>query len=170
MNFSISIKNVSTSSKEIFLEGFIDENSEFPSEVDFSAVDKLYINFEKVGFINSGGIKVWVYFCESLEKFPDLKVFLKKCPAKILEQINKTKGFLPKNAKVISAYVPIFCNSCERTFEVFQDMTYLIHDSADLFEKVADPACGSFPRCRNKWERDYCEHSLFKFLEKENNE
>lgn len=168
MDFSYEYSVSSAQVSELKLIGYLDETSTLPTEEDFSKVEKLFIDFSQLDFINSGGIKTWIIFIDKLEQINSLKVYFRKCPQTVVDQINLVHGFLPKNGQVISVFVPVFCNKCERCFNVFQDMKNLDTDFEQLPERVDNPHCGEFPGCKSEFEIDVVKEHYFRFLKQQN--
>ena len=98
MSFDCHIREASPTTLEMQIAGSIDEHAKFPSDFDFSKANHLYIDFSLVNFINSVGIKVWVNFAEKLGSFGNLTVHMRKCNRTVIDQVNKTVGFLGPNA------------------------------------------------------------------------
>ena len=145
MEFSFTINETSPTTTELLLSGFLDEFAKLPEDYDYSKVTKLYVDFSKVEFINSGGIKLWVNFIDELERRDDLTIYFRKCRRMVVDQINLIEGFLPKNGHVLSVFVPIFCEKCEKGIEVFQDISKLNEDFDDVMNRAEDPGCGGNP-------------------------
>lgn len=166
MDFSHSLKKIDSSTLEIKLSGNFDENATLPNNLDFDGILSLYIDFNKIEFINSGGIKVWINFCQQLEEIETLNVYFRKCKRIIIDQINSIEGFLPKNAEILSFYIPVFCNKCENSFDVFHDIKKLGEDISDVTNRVETTDCDYFPKCRKNFEVDIMPRLFFKFLKK----
>ena len=164
MEFSYSINETGATTLELQLEGFLDEFARLPDDHDFSECKSLYVDFGKVDFINSGGIKLWVNFIDNLERLPELKIYFRKARRMVVDQINLIEGFLPKNAQLLSVYVPVFCNKCENSMEVFQDVSKLNDNYDEIIMRVEDPNCGEFPKCRKEFEIDVIPEQYFRFL------
>lgn len=163
MEFSYELSEEDSSSLELKLNGYFDEFASLPENIDFSKYKSFYIDFSGVDFINSGGIKLWVNFAETLDTHTELKTYFRKCKRIVVDQINLIEGFLPANAEVLSVYVPIFCDKCERSFNAFQDISKLKENFHEIFSRVQDPQCGEFPKCTKSFEVDIIDERFFKF-------
>lgn len=166
MNTNIEFLTADEKSIAINLTGIIDETVRFPIDHDFSEAEVLEIDFSKVRFFNSGGIKSWVVFSDYLGKQENLQVSFLNCNRMIIDQVNRTLGFLPKNGQVTSVLIPIFCKQCSKTYESQQSSANLKGHTSDIIKQAGDTHCGSFPECQKKWELDFHPAEFFKFLEK----
>ncbi len=164
MSFDCNIREASPTTLEMQIAGNLDEHARFPADFDFSKATNLYIDFSLVNFINSGGIKVWVNFSEKLGAFGNLNVHLRKCNRVIIDQVNRTVGFLGPNAKVLSLYIPVFCNKCENSLQVFQEVPSAEIVQEQIFDKIEGCAYGPSRTSRTNWELDFIEEEFFKFL------
>lgn len=89
---------------EVTFEGVFDEDVVFKPLKPSSQVA---LQLEKVEAINSCGIREWITWMQSMSDRTVIE--LHKCPKIIVDQINMVEGFLPKNGKVMSFFVPYFC-------------------------------------------------------------
>lgn len=165
MGNSYRIHQAGPESIELQLTSYLEEKLELPFEYEFQNITHLYIDFTDVEAINSGGIKIWVRFVEKLASYSNLKVYFRKCNRIIINQIYKTAGFIPRNAEVISILAPVFCEQCDRSFNVFQDMQLIPDDINDILIHMDPPQCGQFPSCKKHWEVDIHEEGFNRFLE-----
>ncbi|MCJ8277925.1 MAG: hypothetical protein HRT44_01690 [Bdellovibrionales bacterium] len=166
MEFNYKIKELDKDNVELVLSGFLEESSQLPHDLDLSNKMALYIDFEDLKFINSGGIKNWVKFANKIENFDDLTVVFKNCHRIIIDQINLVEGLLPSNASVLSLYVPIFCGQCEKSYEVFQIVNQMSDNFDTFLSRVTPASCQSSERC-TKLELDIFPELYFKFLKKD---
>ncbi len=166
MEFSYKTK-AEGSTVELHLVGYFDEFAKLPSPDDFSEYSKVIIDFSAVEFINSGGIKVWLGFADNLGLMKDLTSEMQGCRRFVVDQVNMIEGFVPKNGKVTSVFVPIFCDKCEVSFDVHQPIATLDKDFPDVFDKVKPDDCKEFPKCRKYFELDIVKDSYFRFLDNE---
>ena len=148
---------------ELTLSGYLEESSKLPGKLPLEKDQALYIDFEELKFINSGGIKSWVNFAKYIEKFDDTTIVYKNCHRVIIDQINLVNGLLPNNATALSLYVPVFCSKCEKSYELFQ----LVHQISDNFDsilkRVTPASCISAEVCQSL-EIDIFPELYFKFL------
>ena len=170
MVFKCEVKNISDSVCEIVLVGHFDEDSHIPEDIPFDSITDLSINLGRMESINSRGIKTWILFIDELNKYPALNVKLENCPRIFVDQINLVDGMLSEKVKVNSLLIPIFCNKCEESFDVFQEVESLnaekIEDIDSLIDKVKATPCDSFPGCKREFEIDVVADLYFKFLKK----
>lgn len=168
MKFNYSLKEVGGVTSELVLNGAIDARVEFPEESYFINTQNLYVDFENVSLIDSMGIKRWVNFCEKINQSKSLRIYFRKCPQLIVNQINRIVGFLPPNGSVISFYIPVFCSGCDQTFQVFQDVSKIKDQYNHVLDRVTRPSCTSYPHCRNTWELDIVANEYLHFLKESN--
>jgi hypothetical protein len=86
------------------LSGVIDEDVDF-SQYKISPVSQLSVFWREVRSINSCGIREWIKW---LAANPVQAIYYFECPKIIVDQINMVQGFLPKQGKVRSFFVPYF--------------------------------------------------------------
>jgi hypothetical protein len=100
---NLKIKNVGT---KYYLEliGDLDEDAKF-EDLYMPDATEITVNFDKVTHIQSCGIREWIQLINPYIKLPFVYV---NCPKIIIDQINMLDGFLPKNGKVESFYVPYY--------------------------------------------------------------
>lgn len=67
----------------------------------------IQFNLDGIVSINSTGTKEWARLMAGCDK---VSVVLSNCPKVFIDQINAIKGFLPRNCKVRSFYVPYYCD------------------------------------------------------------
>lgn len=87
------------------LVGQIDEDTDF-APCDISGAKNLKMNLEGVKSINSCGIREWIKWLDQSQSAESVEFH--KCPKIIIDQMNMVEGFLPKNAKVMSFFVPYY--------------------------------------------------------------
>jgi hypothetical protein len=100
---NLRVKNIGT---KYYLElvGDIDEDVNF-STFRVTDATEITVSFEEVTRIQSCGIREWIQLINPYVKLPITYV---KCPKIIVDQINMIDGFLPKNGRVESFYVPYY--------------------------------------------------------------
>jgi hypothetical protein len=94
---------------QIALEGAIDEDAKFPI-VPMSGIKRVVIDLNAIRSINSVGIREWLTWIRPMAAVAEM-VF-ERCPKSIVLQFNMVDGFLPAKTKVVSFYVPYFCEKC----------------------------------------------------------
>lgn len=83
--------------------------------IDLAGKLELHLNFDGITYINSFGVKSWVFWMWEIEKnFPNLKVLIYKCPVVMWRQILTIANFVPKITQIKSLYVPYFCDTCKQ--------------------------------------------------------
>lgn len=165
MNFNYTFIALDNNNYELTLSGYLEESSELPKSLPLDNAQALYIDFEELKFINSGGIKTWVNFANYLEAFDDTTIVYKNCHRVMIDQINLISGLLPNNASVLSLYIPIYCTKCEKSYEVFQ-LTHQIEDNfKDILNRAKPAKCNSSNVCEDL-EVDIFPELYFKFLNK----
>jgi hypothetical protein len=147
-------------------EGTIDEDMQFPAIV-LKGQEKIVIDLHSVKAINSVGIREWLNWIRPLAE--QLPIELIRCPKAIVFQFNMVEGFLPKQAKVSSFYVPFYCEKCDREdnvlFNVGTEVTVSAGVVAIEFDKKAANLCKSTAgECEA--EMDVTESKYFQFLKK----
>lgn len=93
----------------MMFSGAINEEAKLPNLKDFKG-SPLHIDLEGVTFINSLGIRQWIHWLDTAD---GVEVSLLRVPPLFIDQVNIVDGFLPKNMKVLSFYVPYVCEKCE---------------------------------------------------------
>lgn len=160
---------ISLDSIKVRFDGMLSENSELPdADMDFSEISNVYLDFSRVNFVNSGGVKKWILFAEKLSKYSDLRVVFTNCPRIIIDQVNMIIGFLPKNGVIESVIVPLHCQKCDRGFKVrkgLKDVKQIPTDN-DLINLFNPDDCEFSPECKNHLEVDGLTDYLFNFMKK----
>jgi hypothetical protein len=152
-NLNLRLKNVGT---KYYLElfGKLNEDTNF-SKVDLTQATEIVANFKNVTQIQSCGVREWIKLIKPYSNIPF--IFL-NCPKAVIDQINMVDGFLPKNGKVESFYVPYFSETNGSTMNV-------------LFRFGSDFDLSGVLRYReikdsegNSMAIDVVEHKYFRFL------
>lgn len=86
------------------LIGELDEDTKF-LDLYIPEATEITVNFEKVIRLQSCGIREWIQLIRPYNQLPFTFI---NCPKIVIDQINMTEGFLPKNGLVASFYVPYF--------------------------------------------------------------
>ncbi len=166
VGFSYELRDLSEHGLELVLIGYMDEQTVLPDVSKFSNHTKLIINFGRVNAVLSMGVKEWVRFAEKLEQQPHLNVEFKNCSKQVIDQINLVKGFLPKNANVSTLFVPIYCNTCSRTFKVSRKTESIKEEINKVVAAMEVPDCDKFPTCKETFELECNPEAYLKFLER----
>lgn len=93
----------------IAFTGRINEEAELPDLTPYQN-KPLIVDLNKVTFINSLGIRLWILW---VEKHPEVSFSFMNIPPTILDQVNLIKDFLPKGSAILSFYVPTYCEECD---------------------------------------------------------
>jgi len=146
--FNFKVENLSADSQIISFRGYLDETAQLPSYESLANLKSLVFNFDGSRIINSSGIKMWVQLMSQLALLKDLKIVFQNCHPLILDQINLIEGFLPKNAEVESLYVMLFCEKCEKEFDVCKKVSDIRPGLGMAIRDLKELDCENFPECR----------------------
>lgn len=98
----------------VHIEGSVDENfSQFSQAILDGG--KLEFSLEKLKSINSTGIREWIKLMQRLTKS---EITFTHCPKIFIDQLNMVSGFIPKNSKIISFYVPYYNEDLDQEVRV----------------------------------------------------
>jgi anti-anti-sigma regulatory factor len=115
------------------------------------------INFRKVEFVNSCGVRAWINFLREAEK--GRKVIFEECTPEIVSQINMIPNFRG-SAHIKSVYASYACESCDhQKWELFEEGRNL-PGSSDA--SVPPPKC---EKCGAQMEMDELEDEFFAWLD-----
>lgn len=149
---------------KIALFGTIDEDVVFPN-VSLEGVKTVALDLEGVRTINSVGIREWLNWITPISE--KVELVLSRCPKALVFQFNMVEGFLPSRAKVLSFYVPYFCEKCDREdnvlFSVGQDIQ-IVGGVVQVTKDVKATSACKGPDC--ELEMDVTESKYFQFLKK----
>jgi hypothetical protein len=124
-----------TSIAKFFFIGEINENFRFDDyEKIFQPI--IQIDFEKVTLINSCGLRDLTSF---LKRFEQRKILYYNCPRLLMGHINRVKGILPENCKILSFYAPYYCESMDQGIDLKLFSSEIINGKAP---KKNDPNTG----------------------------
>jgi len=163
--FSYEIKDLGDLGLELVLVGYMDEQTILPEISKFANTNKLAINFGRVNSLLSMGVKAFVLFSDQLESLPHLKIEFKNCSKQVVDQINLVNGFLPKNATVTSIFVPLSCQTCNRTFRVLKKTDNIKTEISNVIAELDVPDCDNFPDCKASFELECSPKGYLKFLD-----
>jgi hypothetical protein len=143
--------------------GVIDEDVEFPQVTPPEG--ELHIDLQNVSSINSVGIREWLNWITPLAE--KSKVILMNAPKALVFQFNMVEGFLPKNAKVNSFYVPYFCETCDQEYNVLFNVGKEVEVSAGQYKINYDVKAANLCKGADcEIEMDASEGKYFQFLKK----
>lgn len=135
----------------IALEGIIDEDSVF-DKIKALKLATYIFDFDKVGMINSCGIREWIKY---LQEIDNAKISYVNCPQIIIEQVNMVHGFIRKGITVDSFYGPYFCTNCDTEKKILLKNVEVINFKAPAKQ------CNT---CKADLEFDAIEKQYFSFL------
>lgn len=148
------------------LSGTINEDANFGS-ISTEEISQIHVDFEKVKYINSAGIKKWILWIKELQaKKKNFEMFFANCPSTIVEQMNVVKSFLPKVAVVRSFFVPFFCEICSVSDVCLYRLNFEFQKKANSENyslKHPQVLCSS---CKTQMSEDFLEAKYFSFLNK----
>ena len=140
----------------VFFEGPIDENcGEALNGLHGQVGNKVVLNFRKLEYVNSLGIRNWINFLINFEEGRD--VTFDDCPSDVIMQINMVPKFVG-SCKVKSFFGNFSCESCGHEMEV----NFSADESQDdLIEKSSNIQC---EKCQAIMEFEEDADSYFEFL------
>lgn len=98
------------------------------------------IDLSKVEFINSVGVRNWI----QTYPFKSKKVELINVSVHVMDSFNMTPG-MQLGGKVLSFFLPVYCENCEETFELIHVSDIDLKDP-DFKIALKPCACGSQPQ------------------------
>jgi hypothetical protein len=146
----------------IEFKGSITEASVFESLV-FADKTQIHLNFEEISYINSAGVRRWVFWMWNIEKdFPSIKILINRCPIVMWRQIMTVANFVPKITQIKSFYIPYFCEKCQSaSMRLFETKPLLDSDDQILKQKLSDEACSA---CQSTLMMDASLESINRFI------
>ena len=153
--YEIKIEKAGAAFK-VKVTGVIDEDVDFNS-YSLAGASTLELNLENVKSINSCGIREWIKW---IGTGGTAAVTYLLCPKIIVDQINMVQGFLPANGKVLSFYVPYFCD------ESGEEKNVLFNFGKEFTESTISPPTAVKDGAGNTMEMDVVEAKYFKFIKK----
>lgn len=133
------------------LAGVVDEDSNF-DKIKNLKMNKFVFDFEKVGMINSCGIREWIKYLQELE---GVEIKYQNCPQIIIEQVNMVHGFIRKGIVVETFFAPYFCTNCDTEKRILLKSSEIINSKAPVKQ------CNT---CKSDLEFDAIEKQYFSFL------
>lgn len=103
--FDLKIDKASSPWK-VEIAGVIDEDADFNPH-SLAGAPAVEFRLGNIKSINSCGIREWIKWVGTAGSAP-VQYF--DCPKIIVDQINMVQGFLPATGKVMSFYVPFYCD------------------------------------------------------------
>lgn len=127
--------------------------------------EKVIIDLDKAAYINSSGVRNWMVWAIAVGKLArEVTVELHKIRPVFVRTQRAIRDFMPMGSKVVSAYVPYFCEACRENHEVIynsgQDFGPHIAE-AQLAEKIEYSTC---PKCQGTMEIDELAEAYLKLF------
>lgn len=108
-------------------------------------------------YMNSAGIREWLRWIKPAAEMEKLTIQLYKCPEAFIQLSNMIKEMIPKNAQVMSFYIPYFSKATEE-----QKMVLLTRGHEYVDDKISLPVV--YDSTNQKMEVDVDQTRFFKFL------
>lgn len=144
------------STLQLTLMGTIDEDADF-SKIPIAGATAIDLQLGGVKSINSCGIREWIKWMGAAT---GAQIKWNECPKVLVDQINMVDGFLPANAKVMSFYVPYFCD------DAGSEKNVLYRYGTEYSEGQLTPPASVKDDDGNDMEMDVIESKYFKFIKK----
>ena len=143
-------------SLDLRIFGTLDEDAKLPN-ANFSSATSINFDFGGLTSINSCGIRDWIKWISYIK--PSTRVTYSNCPKIIVDQINMVDGFLPASGKVVSFFVPYFCENCD-------DVENNLFSTSEVVTAggVKIPKSTKCSKCGGETEIDIIETKYLKFL------
>lgn len=137
--------------------GPINEEAEvYLGEVASKIGAKCIINFKKVEYVNSCGVRGFINFIRELEQ--GREVIFEECTAEIITQINMIPSFKGK-ATIKSLYCPYSCDDCGN-----EEMILLEQGRNLPASNTVELDSLECPQCKSEMEMEELEEEFFSFL------
>jgi thiol-disulfide isomerase/thioredoxin len=142
-----------------YLEGVLDEFAEFKTLKSDS--EKLILNVGKIARVNSVGIRNFVEFLQSW--FPKPVEYHEARPHFVanLNGIPQILGGLNNHSKVVSVFVPFYCEHCKAESEH-------LYESEEIAEHLeaseTEFPIHQCPKCKHALDPDFIPGEYFEFL------
>lgn len=131
----------------LVLAGELTEDLQLPS-ADLTGVHKLYVDTGDLTYINSLGMRNWIYWTADLKHKVHTVVFQRLSNA-LVRQMVQLGSLLPEECRVSSVFVPLYCDACDRAeiklFDFSKDFgkSLEISEIAQVLGQVPCPSCGA---------------------------
>lgn len=112
---AFSVTQITQGSSVLFrLSGSMGDNTKL-EKIESSGILSIQVDVDAVTYINSLGLQRWVtWMRNTCWANSEVKFGLSKVPALLVKNMNYVREFLPKSLSVTSAYLPFYCESCDR--------------------------------------------------------
>lgn len=141
------------------MSGAVNETADF-SPVKFAKRPKVEIDLEELTMINSVGLRSFGIWAASLG---NEVIEFSHCPKFFIDQVNMIAGLIPPRARVISFYVPYFCDELE-------EERLILYRKGLEFERQGDQIKFQYPEVQGPkgeaFVMDVMQEKYFAFLKK----
>ena len=145
--------------------GDMTDGCSFPKIEDLAGVDSITIDLEKTNYINSTGIRQWILWTESIQnKSPNVSIFLENVQAVFVRTQAVIFDLLPAGTKVVSFFLPYFCESCNKDEFVLAHTKELLENFKSDGEMVKEIESYNCSICGKKIELDAFPLTFVKFI------
>ena len=104
-----------SNTRKIELNWPIKNQHDLPALKDLENVHFLEIWLGPKVVFNSSGIRDWILWLKPVAEMPNLSIQLHECPETFIQLMNMISDFLPKNAEIVSFYVPYYSEHTRET-------------------------------------------------------
>ena len=157
--------NPDSSGKAILsLKGYLNEDADMPSPDIVKPYSALTVDLDPLIFMNSAGIKRWIFFFDKVSTQSDVAINFINCPKFISDQMSVVQGILPKGATVTSFLVPFYCKKCDRDFTEKKSLEEIKQGIQNL-EYRGEVDCEEFPKCKGHYDVDLTGDAYSKFMD-----
>ncbi len=146
----------SSGTLNIHMAGTIDEDVDF-TQLNLIDAQEIDLELSGVKSINSCGIREWIKWMATNK---NAKIKFNQCPKVIVDQINMVDGFLPKNGKVSSFFVPYYNDNSGSEKDI------LFRYGTEFTEGDVKPPTEIKDDQGNEMEMDIIESKYFKFIKR----
>ncbi|MCB0364592.1 MAG: hypothetical protein H6624_08815 [Bdellovibrionaceae bacterium] len=158
----VELKKMSPTHSLAAIVGSIGQECDLFSE-ELGSLTELTIDFEKVTFINSVGVKTWLDWIKSLPE--SMILHFTNCTPLIVNQLNQVTGFIPANGTIESFFIPYICDECGHEDRVLAkrevDFDWPAQSTPARISAPDSIACS---KCRAQMEMDMLPSKFFAFL------
>lgn len=144
--------------EQLIYAGPINEDTEVHLKPMITSLGpNVIVNFRKVEYVNSCGVRAWINFLREAEK--GRSVIFEECTPEIVSQINMIPNFR-STARIKSVYASYACNSCDNhKWVLFEEGKNLPQKAST---EVPAPACD---KCGGEMEMEELEDEFFAWVE-----
>lgn len=164
-HFKMSFEPIDDSTGIVYLEGYMDENCSMDESLIQSHLTEITFDFDKIVMVNSIGIKYWMHLMAKLSNRLHLKIKFRNCRKPIVDSVNFVSGFRPPRSIIESFYIPLYCQKCDRVFDILRTPDNSEDPLDQMLDDVHDQIdCSEFPQCKVEFELDFDRISYTKRL------